>query len=136
MRQIKFRGLRVDGKGWVYSETIDQQKGGSVYLKIYPKGGPFMAMVEVRPETVGQFITNLYGDTPVYHGDILQMKCDVGGVRPKYVIDNDGIDWVLKFYGRPDGMNGQRWGKLSRLQDLGIMKHFGKLMVIRNIHEQ
>jgi len=134
MRQIEFRGLRRDGLGWAYGYICPDKDGDMNIITEQPWEPIFR--FKVHPKTVGQFITKLYGDTPVYHGDVLQMQCEVGGVRPKYVIDNDGIDWVLKFYGRSDGMNGQTWGRLSRLHDSGILRDFGKLIVTGNIHEQ
>lgn len=142
MRTNKFRGLRSYGKGWEYGylvETEYEMFNGPDTLLVCNQSfivDDKFQKVEVRPETVGMFITNLYGDTPVFDGDILQMQCEVGGVKPMYVISNDGIDWILKHYGRPDGMNGQQWGRLSILMDLGIVNDFGKLRVIGNIHEQ
>jgi hypothetical protein len=132
-REIKFRGLRADGKGWVCGDLMTN--GSIAHISNFDNGVN-REHYEVKPETVGLFITELYGDTPVYNGDIMQMQCDVGGVKPCYVIANDGIDWVLKFHGRSDGMDGQIWGRLSRLLDAGIMRLFGKLVVIGNIHEQ
>ena len=129
MTQIKFRGLRTDGKGWAYGHYLSDNSHSMPHV-IYDAG----EIIEVKPETVGQFITDLYGETPVYDGDILQMTRDVGGVKPCYVIANDGIDWVLNFHGRPDGMNGQRWGRLSRMLDVDMIRDFGKLVVTGNIH--
>lgn len=66
MREIKFRGLRSDGKGWVYGDlmcnwTVHQilsEEDGNEYLVI--------------PETVGQF-TGLKGNNgkEIYEGDVL-----------------------------------------------------------------
>lgn len=47
-REIKFRGLRVDGKGWVYGYYV----GGET--KHFICASPFDIQYEVLPDTVGQ----------------------------------------------------------------------------------
>ncbi|MGJ1211897.1 hypothetical protein [Sphingobacterium multivorum] len=66
VRQIKFRGLRVDGKGWVYgSLVLPNHKNDKCYI-IGWNGAKF----NVIPETVGQFIAN-NGKQDFYIGDIV-----------------------------------------------------------------
>jgi uncharacterized phage protein (TIGR01671 family) len=64
MRTIKFRGLRVDGKGMVEGDLIHgclSKKGRMYILPIQDRIGPLpkgcdpMDGFEVKPETVGQF---------------------------------------------------------------------------------
>lgn len=69
MRQIKFRGLRVDGKGWVYGSLVQDAQGK---FRIYWK--PFEEATSntyhfVIPESVGQLIMVNNG-VDIYEGDI------------------------------------------------------------------
>ena len=53
MRTIKFRGLRTDGKGWVYGgyfQHTPDEDGVRYYIFDFNEGA-----VEVIPESVGQF---------------------------------------------------------------------------------
>jgi hypothetical protein len=49
MRTIKFRGLRVDGKGWVYGSLNTNNM--NVFEILQSDGGDW----DVKPKTVGQF---------------------------------------------------------------------------------
>ena len=72
-REILFRGLRTDGKGWVYGDLVQWKTRGK--CAILPQEGdewtnPFD--FEVNPATVGQFtgVTDC-DDRKVFEGDII-----------------------------------------------------------------
>jgi hypothetical protein len=70
MRTIKFRGLRVDGKGWVVGSLLCPHAGNESTYIIGCNGSDF----EVKPETVGQFVCNAQG-TDIYEGDNCRTEC-------------------------------------------------------------
>ena len=65
MRTIKFKGLRVDGKGWVYGHYYDDEIQSFIISEINT--------YEVIPETVGQFtgLIDVNGKE-IYEGDVVE----------------------------------------------------------------
>ena len=90
-RTIKFRGLRTDGKGWVYGgyfQHTPDEDGVRYYIFDFNEGA-----VEVIPESVGQF-TGLHDKNgkEIYEGDILN-------VGENLVCEIVYVDKNVEYYG-------------------------------------
>lgn len=77
MRELIFRGKRIDNGEWVISDSIIQHKNGRVYL--YDEVTDLE--LEVNPETVGQFtgLTDKNG-VNIFERDIVDVN-----YNPNYV---------------------------------------------------
>jgi len=92
MREIKFRGLRVDGKGWVYGLPYSSSYDGEIDQIV-----EWENHYDVIPETVGQY-TGFIADKcknnlekEIYEGDIFrsEIEADDGDV-----IQYNVVVWV------------------------------------------
>lgn len=70
MRQIEFRGKRLDNDEWMYGDLLHDNQGGCY---IYPLDGLGLFVEnKVDPNTVGEFIGLVdKKDNKIYDGDIL-----------------------------------------------------------------
>ncbi|MCK9477980.1 MAG: YopX family protein [Firmicutes bacterium] len=138
MREIKFRGKRVDTKEWVYGVPFGKYMIHRMTTAYYDdevpmSGYPEFDYIEVIPETIGQY-TGLKdkNGVEIYKGDI------VAGVA--YSFDRKGvIVWInelagfgVKYLGRDTPT---AWEESSILKNIKNNNYHFAAEIIGNIHD-
>ena len=113
MREIKFRGLRIDGEGWVYGFYIRDEDGLPLIRVHYSvSDGPdepgynAFADVEVNPDTVGQYTGKQDSEgVDIYEGDIIRFtdeyeSFDIGKQFTGSVAYGEGSFFLLSRKGK------------------------------------
>lgn len=73
MRQILFRGRRLDNGEWVYGDLEYNRAKNIARIHTYDEEGEYLMRHLVEPESVGQFSSLLdKNDSPIYEGDIVE----------------------------------------------------------------
>lgn len=119
-REIKFRGLRADGKGWVYGFYYEYNGKSIISSEYHSDDADTYYNDEVIPESVGQFTS--FG-VDIYEGDILEP------ISPN-------LSYVVVFESGQFGLESKLgyWGSLKRYFEM-CGKHGWSCKVRGNIHE-
>ena len=130
MRDIIFRGKRVDNGQWVYGFLI-VNKDGTCYIKDTDynvnNGRIDLIPEKVIPESVGEYtgITDSQ-DKKIFEGDILKFE----GTISQYEVRFENGSFVCYHHTNKEF---GRWGNLSRIKDHDFSKY--QINVIGNIHD-
>jgi len=132
MREIKFRGKRIDNGKWIYGSLIIEEDTIADALKYFIKPFIFLKGKLIVPETVGQYTgCKDKNGKEIYEGDIVLI--DGGdsflGIKQQYVVRYDSINASYCF----ETNNGDK----IYLTNFGNPDFFikNKVEVIGNIYE-
>ena len=135
MREIKFRGKRVDNGEWVYGYLQKQAVEGAEYYITWPCTELINNCRVVIPKTIGQF-TGLYdkNDTPIYDGDIIDIHQTINGYN-QFVIEYKDYGFSTKYYNQKEN-KAIRWYEYDLDELFDVNESEKELEVIGNIHDK
>lgn len=113
MRQIEFRGKRLDNGEWVYGYYVENKLGNHFIYEVERNGEFVWNIYEVDPSTIGQF-TGLVDKNGkrIYEGDFIKGKEWERGISHRHIgiveyigssFRSVGINKYLGFHGSVDG---------------------------------
>jgi len=97
MKPILFRGKRVDNGDWIYGGYYEWSDTPYIIQRDIWDKADLAHMVEVDPQTVGQFVYTSHNKKDVYVGDIVHDD-------PEFECCNSGlavVEWHKNPKGRP-----------------------------------
>lgn len=143
MREILFRGKRINDDEWVYGsfcmDAIEQIKGPcglDGFIRLYDKAKGKMQMHEVDRETVGQYtgLTDKNGKR-IFEGDKIKPFDD--GIDKMVVEFHDG-QFLLCLYGERGYMAEYGWeesGNYGCFEAEPLYSYGDDIEVIGNVHD-
>ena len=138
MREIKFRGKRIDTGEWVYGDLIENQGQYYIYhatsetTRVNEDNSILVLGVEVDPDTVGQY-TGMkdYVGKEIYEGDVLLLS-NKNTYQELIVVEHGPYGWV--FYNPKTVLRFKDGSHTYRVvENYGLLFGFGE--VVGNIHD-
>ena len=130
MREIKFRGIPLFGKDFIYGSLIIEknEKSEDTYT-IKRNENSKVHYFEVKPESVGQYTGFKLKDVKVYEADIIKARKDF-----LYEVKFEDGAFSLYHLNKYEGTEQIKWGLLYRLFASDMEDILNQCEVIGNIY--
>lgn len=140
MREIIFRGKRVDNGKWVYGYYMEDGLNNHYIIEIKKNNdkdyhyGKTYRYVEIIPKTIGQF-TGLYDKDkkPIYDGDIIDIHQTINGYN-QFVIEYKDYGFSAKYYNQKEN-KAIRWYEYDLDELFDVNESDKEIELIGNIYD-